>query len=362
MHAPRGRRISGAMTQHHPIESDPRWAWLVARDPAADGRFWYGVRSTGIYCRPGCASRTPNPRNVSFHDSPEAARAAGLRACRRCNPDGLSPAAETAALVARACRAIAAAERAPSLAVLADDADLSTAQFHRLFKAQVGMTPAAYARSLRAGRVRDALAAGTRVTDALYDAGYGSSGRFYADADAAIGMTPRRYRAGGAGEVLRFAIGATSLGAVLVASGNRGVAAILLGDDADALVRDLQDRFPGATLIGGDAGYEALVAQVVALVEAPGAGHALPLDIRGTAFQARVWHALTRIPAGRTASYAEIAAAIGTPRATRAVAGACAANPLAVAVPCHRVVRTDGAPSGYRWGLARKQALLAREG
>lgn len=341
--------------------SDPRWARVVSRDQSADGVFWYSVRTTGIYCRPSCPSRTANPANVTLHDSLAAARATGARPCRRCNPEGSSAEAENAALVERACRLIETAERAPSLATLAEAAQLSPGYFHRIFKAQTGLTPKAYADAHRANRVRAELTRSTTVTEAIYDAGFNSNGRFYETAKAVLGMTPTRYRAGGADEDLRFAVGQSSLGAILVASSDKGVAAILIGDDPDALVRDLQDRFPKARLVGGDGPYEALVARVVGFVEQPNLGLDLPLDVRGTAFQQRVWQALRDIPVGATATYAEIAQAIGAPKSTRAVAGACAANAIAVAIPCHRVIRNDGALSGYRWGVERKRALIERE-
>lgn len=341
------------------IDQDPRWRALTRRDPAAG--FFYAVRTTGVYCRPSCPARTPNPRNVSFHATAEAARAAGFRPCLRCRPDEPPPAERRAALVARACRAIEAAESAPSLAALAREAGLSPHHFHRLFKAVAGLTPRDYAAAHRAGRLRRALDAGGTVTEAIQDAGYSSSSRFYESSDALLGMTPTAFRAGGPQLEIAFAVGQSSLGAVLVARSDKGVCAILLGDDPDALVRDLQDRFPRARLVGGDQGFEALVARVVGLVEAPRLGADLPLDVRGTAFQRRVWQALQAIPPGRTASYAEIARAIGAPGSVRAVAGACAANPIAVAIPCHRVVRSDGGLSGYRWGVERKQSLLARE-
>ena len=343
------------------IEQDPRWAAVTARDARADGAFFYAVRTTGVYCRPSCPARTPNPRNVSFHATAEAARVAGFRPCLRCRPDEPPPAERQAALVARACRAIEAAESAPSLAALAREAGLSPHHFHRLFKAAVGLTPRDYAAAHRAGRLRQALTEGGTVTQAIHEAGYASSSRFYESADALLGMTPTAFRAGGPQVAIAFAVGQSSLGAVLVARSDKGVCAILLGDDPDALVRDLQDRFPRARLIGGDQAFEKLVARVVGLVEAPRLGADLPLDVRGTAFQRRVWQALQAIPPGRTASYAEIARAIGAPGSVRAVAGACAANPVAVAIPCHRVVRSDGGLSGYRWGVERKQSLLARE-
>jgi AraC family transcriptional regulator of adaptative response/methylated-DNA-[protein]-cysteine methyltransferase len=340
---------------------DPRWARVLARDKRADGQFWYAVATTGIYCRPSCPSRTANPKNVTFYDTPAAAQAGGFRACRRCRPDGVSQDAENAERVARACRLIDQDEELPSLADLASAAGLSPGYFHRLFKTVTGLTPKGYAQARQAERVREGLAEGQSVTATIYDAGFNSSGRFYEKAREMLGMTPSRYRAGGADEDIRFAVGQSSLGAILVASSDKGVAAILMGDDPDALLRDLQDRFPRARLVGCDAGYERLVAQVVGLIETPAIGLDLPLDVRGTAFQQRVWRALQAIPPGRTASYADIARAIGAPKAVRAVAGACAANNLAVAIPCHRVVRQDGAVSGYAWGVERKQALMARE-
>lgn len=340
---------------------DPRWLRIVGRDRTADAVFWYSVATTGIYCRPSCPSRTANPINVTIHDTLEAARASGCRPCRRCNPEGSSTAAENAALIEVAARAIEAAETTPSLSLLADAAGLSPAYFHRIFKSVTGLTPRQYAAAKRASRVREDLRTSGTVTEAIYTSGFGSNGRFYEQSDALLGMTPSRYRAGGAHETLRFAVGQSSLGAILVASSDKGVAAILIDDDPDLLVRDLQDRFPNATLVGGNNDYEALIAQVVGAVEAPGMALDLPLDVRGTAFQHLVWNALRQIPAGVTKTYSEIALAIGAPKATRAVAGACAANKLAVAIPCHRVVRNDGALSGYRWGVERKRMLIERE-
>ncbi len=344
------------------VTDDTRWARLVARDRSADGQFWYSVATTGVYCRPSCPSRAANPKNIRLHNSIAAAKAAGFRPCKRCNPDGASIESDNAVLVAKACRLIEESEAEPPLSALAASAGLSASYFHRLFKTIMGVTPKGYAAGRRAERVRGSLKTETSVTEAIYEAGFNSSGRFYEKAAAMLGMTPTRYRTGGAGEEIRFAVGETSLGPILVASSARGVAAILLGDSPDALVRELQDRFPKAHLIGADQGYEALVAGVVGLVEMPARDRGdLPLDVRGTAFQQRVWQALQAIPVGETASYAEIARRIGAPRAVRAVAGACAANNLAVAIPCHRVVRNDGALSGYAWGVERKRALLDRE-
>ncbi len=349
-------------TSSPPTERDPRWARVVARDRAADGTFWYSVATTGVYCRPSCAARTANPKNVRLHLSTAEAERAGFRACKRCKPDQPPLEERYAATVAEACRSIERAAGASPLAALADTAGLSPSHFHRVFKAITGVTPKSYAAAHQARRVRSQLTRSSTVTDAIYDAGFHSNGRFYERSDQMLGMTPTDFRAGGADVTIHFAVGECSLGSILVATSARGVCAILLGDDPGALLRDLQDRFPRADLVGGDDAFEQLVARVVGFVEAPGIGLDLPLDVRGTAFQHRVWHALREIPAGSTASYTDIARAIGAPKAVRAVAAACAANALAVAIPCHRVVKSDGALSGYRWGVERKRALLAREG
>jgi AraC family transcriptional regulator of adaptative response/methylated-DNA-[protein]-cysteine methyltransferase len=340
---------------------DPRWARIVARDKIADGCFWYSVATTGIYCRPSCPSRTANPRNVQLHETLAAAKATGFRPCKRCNPDGISIEEENAAIIAQACRLIEESEEEPLLNDLAKAVGRSSSYFHRMFKAITGLTPKDYAVAHRAAKVRQRLELGSSVTEAIYDAGFNSSGRFYEKSTGLLGMTPTQYRAGGANEEIRFAVGETSLGTILVASSKRGVASILLGADPDTLVRNLQDRFPKARLIGADGDYEALVAHVVGFVEAPNLGLDLPLDVRGTAFQQRVWQVLQEIPVGQTVSYAEVARRIGSPKAVRAVARACAANNLAVAIPCHRVVKNDGSLSGYAWGVERKRALLAME-
>jgi AraC family transcriptional regulator, regulatory protein of adaptative response / methylated-DNA-[protein]-cysteine methyltransferase len=342
-------------------EADPRWAAVRARDPKADGSFVYSVRTTGVYCRPSCGARPARPENVAFHGTPTDAERAGFRACRRCRPDEASLAAQQAAIVTRLCRRLHSDEHTPTLEQLVDDAQWSPFHLHRVFKRITGLTPKAYAAAHRGRRLQDALSRSGTVTEALFEAGYNSGGRFYVDAPKLLGMTPTRWRAGGADTELRFAVGQWSLGAILVARSQVGICAILLGDDPDALTRDVQDRFPQARLLGGDAPFEAWVARVVGFVEAPAIGLDLPLDIRGTAFQQRVWQALQAIPPGQTASYAEIARRIGAPAATRAVAQACGANALAVAIPCHRVVRRDGGLSGYRWGVERKRALLAHE-
>ena len=347
-----------------PVEflgDDARWEAVCRRDRAADGAFFYGVLTTGVYCRPSCAARLPRPENVRFHATPAEAERAGFRPCKRCRPTEAALGERQSALVAQACRTIEEADEVPSLDALAQASGLSRFHFHRVFKAATGVTPKAYAAAARARRVREKLGESDTVTEAIYGAGFNSNGRFYAASNGLIGMTPRQLRAGGRGTVIRFAVGESSLGAILVAATDKGVCAIQFGDDPDALVRGLQDRFKNAQLIGGDKVFEQLVAKVVGLIEAPANGLDLPLDVRGTAFQQQVWQALRDIPPGSTASYAEIAERIGRPGAVRAVAQACAANELAVAIPCHRVVRRDGAPSGYRWGVARKRALLERE-
>jgi AraC family transcriptional regulator, regulatory protein of adaptative response / methylated-DNA-[protein]-cysteine methyltransferase len=341
--------------------ADPRWAAVLARDMTADGDFVYSVGTTGVYCRPSCASRRARPEHVAFHQTTADAERAGFRPCLRCRPDQPPLVEQHAATVARLCRFIESADQAPSLEALAQEAGLSVYHLHRLFKAATGLTPKAYAAAHRARRVRAELGRSDTVTEAIYGAGYNSNGRFYAQSNDVLGMTPSRYRAGGADTDIRFAIGECSLGSILVAASEIGVCAILIGDDPDVLAHDLQDRFPRAKLIGGDAAFERLVAKVVGLVEAPAVGLDLPLDVRGTAFQQRVWQALRDIPAGRTLSYADLARRIGAPKSVRAVAQACGANPLAVAIPCHRVVRNDGALAGYRWGVERKRTLLERE-
>lgn len=343
------------------VTDEQRWAAVTARDAAADGVFYYSVRTTGVYCRPSCASRRARRENVSFHADCVAAEAAGFRPCKRCHPREGSLADRQAQSVARACRLIETADELPSLGELAAVAGLSRFHFHRLFKQVTGLTPKAYATGHRSDRMRNELQRGQSVTEAIYEAGFNSSARFYANAADALGMKPATFRAGALGATIRFGVGDCSLGSILVAASATGVCAILLGNDPEALVRDLQDRFPKASLIGGDAQFEQWMASVIGFVEAPRLGLSLPLDVRGTAFQQRVWQALRNIPLGSTASYADIAARIGAPKAVRAVAQACGANPLAVAIPCHRVVRTDKSLSGYRWGVERKQALLDRE-
>lgn len=340
---------------------DERWSAVLRRDQAADGQFLYCVTTTGIYCRPGCAARLPHRENVRFHTSCGDAESAGFRPCCRCRPNEPPLAERHARSVAAACRMVETAEGVPTLDELAQAAGMSRFHFHRVFKAVTGLTPRAYAAAYRAERARKSLQAMRTVTEAIYDSGFNSSARFYAASPGMLGMGPTTFRDGGVGETIRFAVGQCSLGSILVAATATGVCAILLGDEPASLARELEDRFPRAELVGGDREFESVVAGIVGLVEAPTLGHDLPLDIRGTAFQRRVWEALRAIPAGRTASYSAIADRVGSPNAARAVARACAANPLAIAIPCHRIVRNDGTLGGYRWGVERKGALLERE-
>jgi AraC family transcriptional regulator, regulatory protein of adaptative response / methylated-DNA-[protein]-cysteine methyltransferase len=341
------------------VQRDPRWAAVVARDASAV--FFYSVESTGVYCRPSCTARRAKPENVDFHPTRADAERAGFRPCRHCKPEQPPLVDRRAAQVAQLCRFIESREQAPTLDELARRARLSPFHVQRIFKAVTGVTPRAYATAHRMKRVRTGLGKGGTVTQAIYGAGYNSNGRFYETSDQMLGMTPTQFQAGGANTDIRFAIARCSLGSLLVAATQRGVCAILLGDDPEELAHELERRFSRARLIGADATFEHLVARVVGLLEKPQASVQLPLDIRGTAFQQRVWQVLRAIPVGTTTTYAAVAQAIGAPQAVRAVAQACAANVLAVAVPCHRVVRVDGNLAGYRWGIERKRALLLRE-
>lgn len=341
--------------------ADRRWQAILDRDGAAADDFFYAVRSTGIYCRPGCASRLPRRQNVEFFDSPLQAELAGYRACKRCQPGDSAKSDPNLERLTRACRFIEQAERMPSLDAVAREVKLSPHHLHRLFKEQLGLTPRAYAAARRVGRLQQALAEGNSVTDAIYAAGYHSSGRCYAEAEGVLGMSPRQYRARGKEQTIRFALTGCSLGRLLVAVTEKGVCQIALGDN-DASLRDqLLATFPAAKEVKCDERLAELLAEVVAFVDAPTAAVPFPLDIRGTAFQRRVWQALQQIPPGETRTYRQLAAAVGQPTAVRAVASACAANTLAVAVPCHRVLRSNGQLSGYRWGPGRKQKLLDRE-
>ena len=344
------------------MNQNPKHDAVARRDRTADGSFVYSVRSTGVYCLPSCPSRRPLPENIAFHDTPAAAEAAGFRPCRRCRPEIAGRSHPHRDAVIAACRRIEREAASPTLTQLAAASTLSPQHFHRVFRAMTGVTPKAYATSVRAARLRGALAGAGSVTQALYDCGFNAASRFYARADAMLGMAPRSWRRAGEGETLRFVVGSCALGEILVAGSAYGICTVDLGSDAGTLVRDFQERFARADIVPGDARFGRLAARVIALVETGGGDPELPLDIRGTVFQHRVWEALRAIPMGQTLSYAELAAHIGAPAAVRAVAGACAANRLAVLIPCHRIVRGDGSASGYRWEVARKRALLLREG
>ena len=354
------RRVVAAETY---ADVDSHWEAVKARDEGADGHFWFAVVTTGVYCYPSCAARRPRRENVRFYDSREQAGRAGFRPCKRCRSNLPPRRVRHAEAVACACRMIENAEQAPSLKELADAAGLSPHYFQRRFKEIAGVTPKQYATAYRAQRVRQELSNGTSVTDAMYDAGYNSSGRFYEQSSAMLGMKPRVFAEGGRGEVVRWDIAASSLGQVLVAATARGVCAILLGDARDELLEDLTARFPRATLERAERGsdFSAWVTRALTLIETPGRKTDLPLDLAGTAFQRQVWATLRQIPAGQTTTYRDIAKRLGKPKAVRAVGAAIAANPVAVAIPCHRVIGSDGSLRGYRWGIERKQALLDRE-
>lgn len=334
---------------------DTKWDAVLRRDRAMDGRFVTGVLTTGIYCRPSCAARHPARHNVRFFADGAAARAAGLRPCKRCLPDDVAR-DETAVL--EAIKAIQASEEPLALADLARRTGYSPTHFQRVFSRHTGLSPAAYARALRAERARQALAGAHRVTDAIYDAGYSAPSRFYAEQDGRLGMAPSAWRHGGRGVTIHWAVTSTSLGPMLVAATDKGVCRLSFGEDREALVA----RFPNATLVAGGTEFQKLLADVVAAVEAPANGFDhIPIDVKGTAFQEAVWRELRRIPAGETRSYSQIAAAVGRPRAVRAAGSANGANNVAVLIPCHRVVRGDGTLGGYAYGLDRKVALLDRE-
>ena len=348
------------MTPELPSE-DARYDAFVRRDKTMRGQGVMAVKTTGVYCRAGCPARTPKRENVEFFASPEQARAAGFRACKRCKPD--EEASPNAALVARACRAIEDAETAPNLDALANKAGLSSFHFHRVFKAETGVTPGQYAAAVRDRRAKAALKGGASVTEAVYDAGYGSSSRFYEGADTRFGMRPKAYRDGGMGEEIKLAVAPCTLGWVLAGATAKGLCAIEIGDDPAAMIAEFTRNFRNAKAVDNDAALTRLVEQVVAAIETPGASlKDLPLDIRGTAFQQRVWDALRRIPVGETWTYAQVAEAIGSPKAVRAVGMACGSNPVSIVVPCHRVVGSNKKLTGYRWGVERKRELLKREG
>lgn len=334
---------------------------MLARDATAEGKFVYAVVTTGVYCRPTCPSRRPLRSNVLFFDSAERAERAGFRPCERCNPRGTSLSERRAAITANACRMLETAEAPPSLRDLARAAGLSPYHFHRLFKKTVGVTPRDYAAAHRQKLVRAGLRSGRSVTEAIYDAGFGSSSRFYERAPQILGMKPKQFLARGGGVTIQHAVVPCPLGHVLIAGTERGICAVHFGDSNAALERQLRQELPMATFVPPNPAFKKWVRTTVREIRRSGAASELPLDIRGTAFQQRVWKALRDIPRGRTATYSEIAARINRPAAVRAVANACASNPVAVLVPCHRAVRSDGQLGGYRWGKHRKRMLLKAE-
>jgi AraC family transcriptional regulator, regulatory protein of adaptative response / methylated-DNA-[protein]-cysteine methyltransferase len=349
---------SAAPTTAPETPDDARWARVVAKDRGADGSFVTCVKTTGIYCRPSCPARPPKRANVEFRDTPAEAEAAGYRACLRCRPDSVTrDEAAVAAIVAAIREATGAAEETPTLEALATLTGYSPAHLQRVFKRAVGLSPAAYARALKAQRTGDALTREGSVAGAIYAAGFSAPSRFYAANERRLGMKPSAWVAGGAGVTIHWAVIATSLGDMLVAATDKGVCRLSFDEDEAALAA----RFPKAILVEGGAEFADLFASVVAAVEAPGDGRTIPLDVRGTAFQEAVWAELARIPAGETRSYADIAAAIGRPRAVRAAGSANGANNVAVLIPCHRVIRGDGSLGGYAYGLERKRELLDRE-
>ncbi len=344
----------GGMT-HEPLTDAAAWTAFEARDRAYDGRVFGAVRTTGVYCKPSCPARRPKREHVEFFADAEAARAAGYRACLRCKPDEVG---RDRIAVAKAVAMIEAADEGVSLDEVAAAVGYAPHHFHRLFKRATGVTPAAYARGLRARRAAHALTSEETVTEAIYEAGYSAPSRFYETANARLGMTPSAWKRGGAGVTIRWTVAETSLGPLLIAATDKGLCRLAFDESA----LDLARRFPAAEIVQGGAALASLAARVVAEVETPGRDLDLPLDVQGTAFQEAVWQALRAIPAGETRSYAQIAAAAGKPGAVRAAGTACGANHVPVIIPCHRVQRADGSMGGYAYGVDRKRALLKREG
>lgn len=346
------------------LTDDEKWESIVYRDSTADGKFYYCVKTTGIYCKPSCSSRRPLRENILFVNDEVEAERLGFRTCKRCGAEIQAKAQRNAELVAEVCRHLENKTQQGKVFCLDEflkKNGVSRPHFYRLFKSLTGTTPKSYESSARARKLIENLGKSKTVTDAIYSSGFGSNGRFYSDSDQIIGMTPTQYRKAGLDTIIRFALGKCFLGDILVAATERGICAITLGDDPEMLIKDFQDTFPMAHLIGADPDFEQMVSIVVGYVEDPSLSLDLPLDIRGTVFQTRVWEALRKIPSGKTATYADIAASLGCPNAVRAVARACASNKIAIAIPCHRVIRTDGSLSGYRWGVERKQLILDRE-
>ncbi len=338
-----------------------RWQALVERNQQANDMFVYGVLTTNIYCRPVCSSRLPKQENVKFFDSWQVAEKTGFRACKRCSPQLSDKADPSINAIISACKLIETSENLPSLNELANRVGLSSYHFHRMFKKIVGLTPKQYALEKRLSQVRANLQTDASITDTVYNARFESSSRFYETATSSLGMKPTKYRRGGLGIKIRFAIVQSYLGYVLVAATEQGICKIDFGDSQELLEELLKKTFPNADLQTNDSGFQTLVEQVLTFLEAPNRGLSLPLDIQGTAFQRRVWAALQNIAPGTTSSYLQVATQIGSPKAVRAVAQACASNNIAVAIPCHRVIRNNGDLAGYKWGINRKQRLLEQE-
>ncbi|PLY45064.1 bifunctional DNA-binding transcriptional regulator/O6-methylguanine-DNA methyltransferase Ada [Lelliottia sp. F153] len=339
---------------------EERWLAVLARDSSADNQFVFAVQTTGIFCRPSCRARHALRKNVRFFPDARHAEQAGFRPCKRCAPDKADPQAAKMAKIEQACRLLEE-DSALTLTALAEAVAMSPFHFHRLFKTHTGMTPKSWQQAARARRLRAALTQGDTITDSVLAAGFPDSSSYYRKADDVLGMTAKQYRNGGNDVTVRYAISDCDLGRCLVAESERGICAILLGDNDDALAEEIHTLFPHAQQETPEGTFAGRLHQVITSLDNSGTALALPLDIRGTAFQQQVWQALRAIPCGETASYQQVASAIGKPNAVRAVASACAANKLAIVIPCHRVVRNDGALSGYRWGTARKAQLLQRE-
>jgi AraC family transcriptional regulator, regulatory protein of adaptative response / methylated-DNA-[protein]-cysteine methyltransferase len=355
------RGVQMTEKQAQALSADDRWTALVKRSPQPDNQFLYAVTTTGIYCRPTCSSRLPNRENVRFFNHAEEAQQAGFRACKRCRPDLVENPDAIRTAVLQACAIMDNAETRPTLSELSKAVNVSPFHFQRQFKQIIGVTPKQYFMQKRLQRVQSNLKAGDTVTEAIYDAGFSSSTPFYQQSKRSLGMSPSSFKNGGIGSSIFYAIRETHLGWLLVAATETGVCAIEFGSSHSDLDASLRSRFPQAEIIAGHPVYENWVQSVLSYLDHPQSGLDLPLDIRGTAFQRRVWQALREIPIGETISYTELARRVGHPKAVRAAAGACASNKIAIAVPCHRVVRSDGSLSGYRWGIERKRELLERE-
>lgn len=341
--------------------ADGRWRAIIARDPRADGRFVYAVKTTGIFCRPSCSSKLPKRENVEYFGSGEEALAAGYRPCKKCRPTGKTVKEEIEHKVVQACRIIERSRTIPQLPDLAKEVGLSPFHFHRLFKQVVGVTPKQFATHHRAKRFRTSLQSSNSITEALFDAGYSSSSGAYNRSQDRLSMQPKEYRAGGQGIDIRYGIAECPLGWVIVAATDRGICAIEFGDDPEKLPELMHSRFPQAAVSAAGPGFTRLIEEVVHFINTPWSNFTLPLDIQGTAFQQQVWDILRQIEPGETMSYTEVAEKIGNPKAVRAVAAACGQNTLAVVIPCHRVITKDGRVSGYRWGVERKKMLLENE-